>query len=391
MTRLDNYISAFNSWINQVFDNNLNNFYLLDSLIQSINDEINVENPHFTIVRDACIATYDYCELKNDWHFWEQWASREGVIESDTSGIIYAGLGRVAEEKGLLDLSLSQHKKGCSLFETTNPIAKGLALNHHGLGIVYMRRNDQRTFDYFDNAIKIFESLNAHYHLGCAYCDIGGAYYWKLYYLRESSEKVKKNPSFHIKHIEDITRSIGYYLKAISIHKSYGYIWDLARMYYSLGFTILLACPLCILAKHVFKKALEWGLKTKSNRYIALSHYGLGLYYYYKKKYSLARTELVTAHNLYAKIVTDVNRPYYLENEFNISSLLCQTYLKLNNMELFKQQFDVIWSTFIHERHKHQEIAMKKGTLLHIAKKAHLQKEIKFLSTISDDPLVPTN
>jgi len=380
VTRLDRYILEFNSRIKQALENNFDKFYLLDQLITLINSEINLENPHPTTVRKACIATYDYCELKNDWFFWENWASRAGVLECDDSGIIYAGLGRVSEEKGDLDLSLEQHKNGCNLKYEKKIGIKGLGLNHHGLGIVYMRQRDFRTFDHLNKAIKIFRKLKNPYHLGCACCDLGGAYYWRLYFLRTTTEK-PRCLSLVFEYFRNVIKSIWFYLEAIYIHKTHGFKWDLGRMYYSFGITIMEAIPLRRAAKAIFNKAIKWGKSTNSQRYVALSHYGLGWYFYRRRKYFLARKELVTAHNMYSKIIMDTNRPYYLENEFNISSLLCQTYLKLNEVNLFMQQFESIWSTFINNQYHNQEIAKKREVILHIAKKANLQKKVELLSS----------
>lgn len=365
----------------QVPDKSINNFELIDKLFLSIDDEINFENPNSTIVLNACIITYDYCEIKNDWYLWEKWALREGVAESDTSGIILAGLGRASEEKGDLDLSLFRHKNGCNLPKNQDLISKGLGLNHHGLGIVYMRLNNLQAFSHFKLAIKIFKKLKSPYHLGCACCDAGGAYYWKLYHSRVLADKSNDYLS-SFQFVSDVIMSIILYIEALVIHRIHGYEWDLTRIFYSLGFTILEVKPLRVLTKPIFRNALRWGLSIESKRYVALSHYGLGLSHYYMKNYPLARKEFVTAHNLYAKIVMDVNRPYYIENEFNISSMLCQTYLKLNESALFMEQFGSIWTTFINLRNDNKEIAAKKEVLLHIAKKAKLDNVIILLSTM---------
>ena len=140
-----------------------------------------------------------------------------------------------------------------------------------------------------------------------------------------------------------------------------------------------------------FKKAIVRAQKEKGkypfweeeetnihSRYLALTYYGLGRYYYKIHLYSRAKSWLTKADNIFRVSELHMDKLYYGENIFNIISLLCFTEIKLGHTENAKKYFNILIERLQLNGDQHPQRKNKYITLMTIAKKIDDYNAMKY-------------
>lgn len=329
---LEIWIRAAHKYSDKLLERNSDsscNLFDLEELYNKINDNLHHANDKQLI--QMCDAMYVFCEITNNWSYWFSWANRISRIDgSGYEGLLYYGMGRFYEEIDDLEASRKCHFKGITFSKKINKNEKWLALNCQGIGIVLFRLNIDTSIKYLEIAYKIFKNKKEAYFWGCVCSEIGGFYYRRKIYFLDKKKFLNKVLQVQLG-VENTIESVFFYRKAILIHSLMKYPWDLDRFFYSLGSTWLESKLFFVKAFFSFCSSMKRAKENKSIRYIALSFYGLGRFLYKIRNYNKALEYLHEADILYHDYFSTFK--YYSENEFNISLMICFTYLRLNEIE----------------------------------------------------------
>lgn len=396
---IDNWSSSSKTYVDMLLkekranDNVINQLDELYGLLNMASHEASA----YQLV-NMCEIFYRYCEITNTWNYWVNWAQM--AIEKKIysyEGLLYYGLGRSFEEYDNLEKSGIYHRQGIYYSKRDNN-KQMLALNCFGLGIVLYRINSSRSKDFLKIACKLFKQNNEPYYLGCAYSDLGGYYYRKknlqkkdhLFEGTHFLSKIIRILSKIIRRCKLITRnsvnsiqSIAFYFMAIITHKKKSYCWDMDRILYSLGCAFLDLKVIRCLSYYIFKSAEKIAIENNSNRYFALTQYGLGKYYYQRGEYNSALKYLQNARTVFEKYFLE--RGYYSENKFIIYNMLANTYIKLNNDEYATRYYKIMERDTLgefYEQNKHITKMNQCFILLHLARKLELDESEKRIQTL---------
>lgn len=352
MNRFDAYISSYTDECEESIKKILSPISVKEKIIASKIVErllpainTNITNCGKGYIQRACTVLFDYCEIVNDWFYWRQWA--ELLPEDFLNPMIYAGLGRASEENDALEKSSEYHIKGLSNY-STKISDKWTGMNFLGLGIVQSRLLNNDSIKNLEQAKKIFNKLRLPYYKGFTHSNLGGLYYRKLVNILDAP--LKKNL---YKRFTFFIKSLWHHLISIFIHLKINLKLDLPVFIYSLGWTFYHGLTTLFLCKLAFIVGKKIARDIGQQRYEALCWYGLGWYFFKRKKYNIAILRANEAFLLYSKYHASFERKYtktenyYKENIYNIRYLICMSYYMLEDFDKFEMRFNELFEILV--------------------------------------------